>query len=271
MSLKSKAVGIMTSRVEPPEIPRRTSPVVAGASREPATGSCVLLMHDVSEHLVDEGDSALPVASHDAFLEAMAGMHAGLWGFADDVGLCTGDDLFKTFSLGTVAREAARGPLVGVPAMIPGGWEALHRLAPATAEAALALSTDPTPLVRALQQTPQTLVHNDWKAGNLGLRPDGRTILVDWAFPGQGAGCQDLGWYLAVNCDRLPCSKEQTIDAYREALERKGIATDGWFDRQLELSLVGAFVLLGWSKTGDAAELGWWVDRITGVAQDLLR
>jgi hypothetical protein len=179
--------------------------------------------------------------------------------------------VYATFALDTVAREATRGPLTGVPALVPGGWEELHRLVPPAATAALALATDPSPLVQALAETPQTLIHNDWKGGNLGLRPDGRTILVDWAFPGAGAGCGDLAWYLAVNCDRLPTSKEAAIWSYEIALQRRGIDTAGWFDRQLELSLLGAFVLLGWSKTGDARELGWWVDRITGVAEDLLR
>src|SRR5205085_3518986 len=113
----------------------------------------------------------------------------------------------------------------------------LRQVAPVVAAAAMALANDPTPLVQALAETPQTLVHSDWKGGNLGRHPDGRTILLDWAFPGAGAGCRDLAWYLAVNCDRLPSSKEHAIQLYRDALERQGIPTTGWFDRQLALSL----------------------------------
>jgi len=120
-------------------------------------------------------------------------------------------------------------------------------------------------------ETPMTLVHGDWKAGNLGSRPDGRTVVVDWAIPGLAPGCVDLGWYLAVNCDRLPESKEATITGYRDALGRYGIDVAGWFDRQLELALLGAFVQLGWSKTSGLAELAWWVDRVTPAARDLLR
>jgi SAM-dependent methyltransferase len=120
---------------------------------------------------------------------------------------------------------------------------------------------DPAPVVTALRETPRTFIHTDWKGGNLGLLPSGRTVLVDWAFPGEGAGCSDLAWYLAVNCDRLPASKEATIEAYRGALERLGVETAPWFERQLDVALLGAFCMLGWSKTSDPVELGWWVER----------
>jgi len=72
-----------------------------------------------------------------------------------------------------------------------------------------------------------------------------------------------------VNCGRLPESKEHTIAAYRDALEALGIDTSEWWDRQLSLAFVGGFLQLGWSKTGDATELAWWVDRIVPVARGL--
>ena len=45
----------------------------------------------------------------------------------------------------------------------------------------------------------------------------GRTVLLDWEQPGRGAALSDLAWYLAINCRRLPQSKEATIEAYRDA------------------------------------------------------
>ena len=246
-------------------------PAVVAASRDHTTGRCVLLMDDVSEHLVEEGANPLTLTEHETFVAAMAAMHAGLWGAPHEDGLCTPRDVYHTFSLSNIATEAVDGVLSGIPAMVPNGWAELERLAPRTAAAVLALTEEPEPLARALAETPQTLVHNDWKGGNLGRRPDGRTILLDWAFPGAGAGCVDLAWYLAVNCDRLPVSKQTAITTYRDALEHKGIDTAGWFERQLELALLGGFVLMGWSKTGNPVELAWWVDRVTAVAEDLLR
>jgi aminoglycoside phosphotransferase (APT) family kinase protein len=124
--------------------------------------------------------------------------------------------------------------------------------------------------VAALAETPATFVHGDWKAGNLGAHPDGRTILLDWGWPGRAAPLVDLAWYLAVNCDRLPQSKEDAIEHYRRSLAGHGISTVGWWERQLGLALLGGFLQLGWSKTGDPAELSWWVDRVVPVARDLL-
>ncbi len=66
------------------------------------------------------------------------------------------------------------------------------------------------------------------------------------------------------NRARLPESKEATISALREALERHGVDTAPWWERQLRLSLLGTLVQFGWEKAlGDEAELGWWCDRAT--------
>ena len=113
----------------------------------------------------------------------------------------------------------------------------------------------------ALQAGPQTLIHGDWKLGNLG-RKGSRTILLDWDRTGEGAPLVDLAWYLSVNCDRLPESKEDTIAAYRSALDDAGIDTGPWWDAQLAAALAGAFLQLGWSKTGDATEFAWWSERL---------
>ena len=242
---------------------------VIDACRDEATGRAGLLMRDLGEHFVPEGATPFTLEQHEAFLDAMAGLHAGFWGWQDDLGLCTDTTRVSLFAQHRVDREAARGPLTGVPAVVTGCWEELSRLVPATAEPVRALVQDPAPLVQALGETPRTLVHSDWKGGNLGLLPDGRVLVVDWAFPGEGAGCVDLAWYLAVNCDRLPTSKEASISSYRDALERRGVDTRGWFERQLELALLTGFCMLGWSKTEGPEELAWWVDRVTPVATDL--
>ena len=65
---------------------------------------------------------------------------------------------------------------------------------------------------------------------------------------------------LAINCRRLPWSKEESIAAYRGALESRGVQTGSWFDRQLALCLLGALVQFGWEKAlgGYDEELAWW-------------
>jgi aminoglycoside phosphotransferase (APT) family kinase protein len=85
-------------------------------------------------------------------------------------------------------------------------------------------------------------------------------VLLDWELPGRGAPVSDLAWYLAINCRRLPQTKEATTSAYRAALERHGIDTTPWWDRQLALCLLGALVQFGWEKAlgGYDDELAWW-------------
>lgn len=243
---------------------------IVGVGRDPRTRVTTLLMRDVAEHLVPTGSGPLPLTQHLRFLEHMAELHACFWGWEDAFGLTPMEVRYTLLTPAMSRVEDELGGAEGVPAAIPACWAALDKAAPQAAAVARRLGEDPWPLVAALAETPATLVHGDWKAGNLGSAPDGRTILLDWGWPGFAPPCVDLAWYLAVNCDLLPQPKEEAIEAYRAALENRGVATAGWWDRQLELALLGAFVQLGWSKTGDPVELGWWAERAFRTARLLL-
>ena len=243
---------------------------IEGVSYDENTGEGAVLMRDVGPHFVDVTSGRIPLDQHRRFIEHMAQLHAAFWGLPDDLtGLCTHHARYTALGPAKAAAEVARGTTDRVVHHIGPGWAALATAAPDLHAYAAALATDPSPLGAVLDDTPRTLVHGDWKAGNLGSHPDGRTILVDWAWPGRSGGCVDLAWYLAVNCDLLPEPKEAAIEAYREALERRGIATRGWFGRQLEVALLGAFVQLGWSKAGQPAELTWWAGRVLPTARRL--
>jgi aminoglycoside phosphotransferase (APT) family kinase protein len=111
-------------------------------------------------------------------------------------------------------------------------------------------------------------VHGNWKLDNLGTDSSGRTVLFDWELPGLGAPLSDVAWYLAINCRRLPHSKEAAIDAYRESLDSAGVETEPWWDRQLALSLLGALVQFGWEKAlgGYDDELAWWDEHAVAAA-----
>ncbi len=239
----------------PPEIDHT---IVAVADTE---AGAALLMRDIHEHLVPAG--GVDPVSHRSFLAHLAAMHVAFWDFPDTlgVGLLPPANRYLALTPATGRRE----PNDPVPRALGPGWTALEGAAKAAYDKAIAVVDDPRPFVAALAETPATFVHGDWKFGNLGRHPDGRTILLDWGWPGRTAPLVDIGWYLAVNCDRLPESKEDTIAAYRGALEERGVETGPWWDRQLDLALLGAFVQLGWSKTHDPVELAWWADRIARV------
>jgi hypothetical protein len=230
------------------------------------TGTTGLLMRDVSAFLVPAGGGRLPADWHSQFIGHMARLHASLWDWPDPLRLTPVRVRYCTFGPATTARERDRGNTGGVPGMLAGCWAELLAAVPAAGELAIRLATDPAPLVAALATTPQAFVHGDWKAANLGRDGAGRTVLLDWQWPGRWAPLGELAWYLAVNGDRVPMSKEDTIGTYREALRIAGVRTGGWWDRQLALALLGAFVQLGWNQTGSPAELGWWADRALAAA-----
>jgi hypothetical protein len=255
-------------------LPASIDHTVVGAAHGLARNGwgAALLMHDVAEHLVSEGDDPVPLDQHGAFIGHMAELSAQFWGWTDTVGLTPPTIRWSFFGPGMLACERARGWPHEVPALAERGWQAFGERVPADVHAAVdAVRQEPSLLAQAVATTPATFLHGDWKMGNLGSHPDGRTILIDCAYPGEGPACHELAWYLATNRARLPETKEGAIARFRRSLAGHGVDTDaGWWDRQLDLCLLGAVVQLGWEKAlGDDDELGWWTDRAREGARRL--
>jgi Phosphotransferase enzyme family len=235
-------------------------PIVAVAR---ADGVCVLLMRDVAEWLIPVSDGVLPLDDHLRLLDHMAALHIAFWDAGPEIELVTPMARYLDLSPWTAEAEEWLGSPPLVPQLIAKGWPLLAEVAPAAFAVVGPLALDPGPLVEAVDATPQTFVHGNFKLDNLGLTPDARTIILDWETSGRGTPTSDLAWYLAINCRRLPQSKEASIDAYRAALERRGVDTSPWWGRQLALSLLGALVQFGWEKalSGYDDELAWWEAR----------
>ncbi len=248
-------------------LPASIDPAVVDMERTGDLLTIVLL--DVGEWLVAD-DAAVTPAQHRRFLDHMADLHAAFWGWTDDLGLLPLARRYTWFSPEAIAAELAR-PAPPVPVTLAAeGWARLAERAPAMSALVRRLHADPAPLVSALARTPQTLVHGDWKLANLGTAPGGRTILLDWANPGAAPALYDLAHYICLNAHRIPGPADDAIGEYRESLEARGIGTEGWWDEQLELSLLGQMLLLGWKKAveGDD-ELSWWARRVAAAANRL--
>ena len=224
-----------------------------------------LLMKDVSEWLVPPGGDPFPEEQHCAFIDHLAAMCAATWGWRDDLDLLQYAGRWTFFGAAALEGERGLGWPERVPSIAADGWVRFAEWAPAdVAEGVGALWHDPGPLAAALSTTPSCFLHGDWKASNLGTGPDGRTVLVDWVYLGEGPACHELGWYLALNRSKLPAgySKERVIGDFAVALARHGVEVGGWWERQAGLCLLGAVVQFGWEKAfGEEDELGWWCDR----------
>ena len=219
-----------------------------------------VLLRDVTAALLPP-DERLSHDQHFRFLDHMAALHAAFWGWHDDVGLTSLSARYLMFSPATAEAEAVLGSQAVVPKVMAQGWARLADVSPRLDEVVRPLLKDPAPLVAALERLPHTFVHGDWKAANLGSHADGRTVLLDFGeVPGEASPLADLSWYLALNADLLPETKDDAIAAYRVALERHGVDTGGWWDAAVGLELLGAMLQFGWEKVLGVAgpELAWW-------------
>lgn len=226
---------------------------------EGPTARLSMLMTDRSSDLVPPGDDMLPLEHHLGFIDHMATLHASFLGWHDDIGLQDLARRFLFFSPEVIAAELEVDEVPHTVAVADRGWALLAERAPRLNDLVRAIHRDPDQLAEAMRTTPMTFVPGDWKLGNVGRRTDGRTVLLDWAYPGEAPPCWDLTWYLALNRARVPMSKQATIETYRDRLEHHGVDTTGWWERQLGLAFVGMAATFAWEKAvGDHDELAWW-------------
>jgi hypothetical protein len=222
-----------------------------------------ILMRDLTDAMVPPGDSPLTIGRHAAFIDDLAALSARMWGWKDDVGLTPLECRWTWFNHASLAVEESRGWPDPIPLIAHKGWlQFAERVSGPVLDVIESLRRTPDDLVAAVRSTPMTFVHGDWKLGNVGTASDGRTVLIDWTYPGESPCCYELAWYLSINRARLPETKEDTIERFRSRLDHHGVETSGWFDRQMALSLLAATVVFGWEKAlGDEDELRWWCDR----------
>lgn len=240
--------------------------ILAAAAGHGRNGwGAALLMRDVSDELMPPGDDPFSEETHAALLNAMGAFCASTWGFHDSLSLLPYAARWEFFSHSAVAGERDLGWPEAVPRIADEGWEKFALRAPADVFAIIdELRHDVSPLAAALATTPSCFLHGDWKSANLGMGRDGRVVLLDWVYLGEGPACHELAWYLALNRAKVPVghSKEEVISDFREALVRHGVVTDDWWSQQLSLCLLGAALQFGWEKAfGEDEELGWWCDR----------
>ena len=112
----------------------------------------------------------------------------------------------------------------------------------------------------------------DAKAAHFALMPDGRVAVLGWEWIGVGPATSEVGWYLAVNSQRLARPKEDVMARYRELLEDEldtRVSNPVW-ERMVSAGLLCGAVMLLWSKAlaledgqpGAAEEWDWWAQHL---------
>ncbi len=230
--------------------------------------SWATLMRDVSAELLPNQ----PLSQYNAqlLLEHLAALHAQFWNDAtlqnSALGLSLIQDFLTILSPARVQAEIDAGRANVVMEMAARGWQEFFSSAPNDVrEIVRAVQENPATLMRELETMPQTLVHGDYKIDNLGMASNHQTIALDWQDATRGAGVLDLGYFLALNAKRLPFSKEDAIEMYRNALNARGYFVS---TREIEIGLLaGGALRLLWSLIlNQQNQLEWWYDLVRRTA-----
>jgi hypothetical protein len=273
-------------------------PIIAVARNGKSWSS---LMVDVSEALTPSSSEPIPLDDLKRYLNHLAVIHAR---FMEDesllnpkLGLTTLRDFILILSPQTVSRSIEQGQTHRVLEWAQRGWQQFAAQSPDASRILEKIRYDLRPLLRAIARAPRTLVHGDYKLANLGtwIPPmpsnhdenaphpavEPRTIVLDWQGAAFGSPLLDLGYFLAINSSRLPVSKEETIQIYRDALALYGYRyQEHSWTRDLEVGLLaGGAMRLVWQHALSAnsadetvreratSEIAWWSEVIVRASR----
>lgn len=255
----------------------RLPPAVASATLASTTtrDGAIVIMRDLTDNLLPSGEQPLNGDQVRRIMRGLASMHSALAGFPADLaergGLNRLSAWLTPLSHATARREATQPHRDPFTPLIDPGWAGYAQIAPESWDIIGPLLENPQPVVDALGQFPRTLVHGDVKTGNMAL--DGDTlVLFDWSTTTVGPGALDLAWFLCINAFRLPCSKADVIEIYRQERAAQGVlaaAGDAW-ERELALAMLTSPMRLGWLRgylatardsTRDREEVRFWAQQ----------
>ena len=246
---------------------------VVGAAREGAHGA--VLQRDVGAWLLPPGDDPIDAEQHLRFLDHLASLHAATWGWRDDRRAAPGGEpLLVLRTRRARVRGGARVPASRSRASRPKAGSASTTRAPSWPTRSVRCDARRGRCSTRSPTRPTALLHGDTKFGNVGFGADGRTDPHRLVADRRGTtarGDRRTRSRSTVPASRRSSRDDATVGAYRAALERHGVDTAPWFERQLALCLVGVMLQLGWEKAFDetGTELTWWRDRTVDTAREL--
>ncbi len=224
--------------------------------------TAVTVMHDLGDS-VPGWNRTLDPTELGRILDAMTAVHATYAGRVPRAAA----PLEQRVGLLSVARLGSLAESEPLGRQVTRGWSRFADLVDAdVADRVASLLVNPSPLIAALRQAPQTLIHADLWLVNLALTPD-EVVLLDWAIATEGPAALDLAFFLTGSVANVAAAPEDVVAAFRG----RSSETD---DRTMALALLAGLVDAGWNKALDAAEhpddavrarqaaeLSWWVQR----------
>jgi hypothetical protein len=256
-----------------------------GAARDDT--AVAMLMPDLTRQLITweraDGTPTVTPATLDKVLAAMARLHAvplaDLPVAADDRPWpwCPLRERLTLLSRPSAEQFVIDG--VDAGARFLAGWDAFDRHAPANARDLVdRLADDPAPLLAALGQLPDAMLHGDLKLANVAMLPDDRFALIDWQMVMRAPVAVELGWLLVSNSGALPEPPDMVLDRYLAAADTTTPIGDR--DAQADLTWIIGLLLRGWRKGLDADaggrlasgvravdDLVWWGEHAVAAAQ----
>jgi hypothetical protein len=224
-----------------------THTVVAGAR---SGSGYAVLMRNVSDWLLPDLPGVPPPASQqDLAIEAMASIHAAFW--MDETlldpfnGLSSLSEFTGHCAPGTLERIRVRMGASGMADWLEEGWDKLPTLTDARlAEDLRAVADDPTLVAETASAYPWTLAHTDPRPANVAIDEERQLVyFLDWTRPAVAPPAVDLLYWIFAANTAFATPREDLIDAYGAALERRigSRFSSTWWQPQLDLCFV-AFV-----------------------------
>ncbi len=165
------------------------------------------------------GDEAVTPNSVPVFLDALARLHARFWSDTSledpRLGLQNSAQMLKSIHLAENYEDLDKGVL---PKWIQDGWKSLDTLLePKVYQLMKDLIENPLPLVEAIQRYPATLLHGDYRGGNLAY--NGSPIALDWQGASRSLMSFDLAWFTKWGYVTDTIGEEEAARYYRNRLE----------------------------------------------------
>jgi len=178
-----------------------------------------IMMDDLSDTMFNSEKNPITSELIPSLIDILARLHSNFWNNSDlkdsQLGLCSPAEFLYVFSLPSAQKtpDKHQNP---VKDWTITGWRVMEELLDANVfRQMLSLTENPSPLLKALERYPFTLLHGDFRPDN--LAHTNRFVLLDWQLSAYSLMTADLAWLMIQIRDVFDMERANQI--YRQRLE----------------------------------------------------